>query len=74
MPASESPCRGVSEPAGMLFTSKESEWYKTQPRVILRGTQEASLVMEMMTEDMIRKEPSFSDYLRRLHSNIILNI
>ena len=30
--------------------------------------------MEMMTEDRIRKEPSFSDYLRHLHSAIIGNM
>ena len=45
-----------------------------QPRVVLRGTTEASRVMEMMTEDAVRSQPSFSDFLMQVHSDIIASV
>ena len=42
--------------------------------MVLRGTTEASRIMELMTEDAIRSTPSFSDFLMQIHSNIIASV
>jgi hypothetical protein len=42
--------------------------------VIVRGTVEASQLMEMMTEDAVRKQLSFVEFLMQIHSNIIADI
>ena len=40
----------------------------------MRGSPEASQVMELMIEDVLRKAPSFSDFLTEVHSNIISGV
>ena len=42
--------------------------------MVVRGTTEASRVIEMMAEDVQRNTPSFSDLLMQVHSNIIASV
>lgn len=41
---------------------------------MVRGTVEASRVIELMSEDTVRSTPSFSDFLMQIHSNIIASV
>ena len=71
LPEGDSLCTATN----MLVTELQNRYgCYLQPRVVVRGSSLASKVMEMMTEDALRTDSSFSDYLMQLHSNIIASI